>query len=1774
MKLFALLAIVGMAAGAHLGAPGSVKWTPGREYVFDYQGRLLTGIPELDTTHFSGLGIKCQLHLHVENNERLSIQIRDAQYAKVTDKQDPNGGDQESENWRFLTMPQYQPFPGTIMEDLSQPAVFEVAPLNGEIRAVTISGDESTWSINFKKALVNLFQTRNMEHSGGLNPSGKTDGVPKNWMVYEDGIDGHCETHYEMAELPISEVGEEKLLPKPHYCPQQTLNSLKSNVYYVTKTRNLENCVRRASYSFYKPGSFSCKGGNCGGQWARSSITRYVVCGNPDNYIIQSIVNEGELHQDLLGYQSEKVLTGTRQVLRLKNVNDNSSPKQPSNPTMLSNAMYQLPSTMDVSHNTRRANGNNDIDKNKLKENVRELLKEITHRDFQTAGNLPEKDISMKILIAAKVMRVFNVEELVEIYKSVIGENRSSRDSFIEQAKNVVVDTMIMSGSSDSVRLFKTLVERNDLSNTQTSAIFAAIPRSVATPSEELLEEVFDLVKSQKVRDHHRTYHTALLSLSNLMQKACLSSNSQTSYPTSLYGKFCNSESSIINERWIPYLQRELEQTQSPELKNVVLVALGLLSHEQIVPVILPILEEPYDYEQPDNAVSHMTRYIAVFSLINAGKYHPERVLPVLTAIYSNKAERTEIRIAAFNSILTMRPDMATLQKIATLTWSEDDLEVLKVVNTAFYSLSQQVSMQQYEPSSSLLVRQARLLYPLIKKEGGAFPSSAFIYTNSFFRKMSAGYERVTNWIGSRGSLLPSSIYNKFIYFFDEYKFSPLEVGVHLCGLETVTQEIIDVITGKDKSEEAIKSQLNPEWREAIDKLRIKSREGGNFEGSAYINMLETSSLFYNFKSAGSHAVREEVRRLMKNPSAIKEYLDSQGNLNFQRMLNLAPIEFVLPSDMGLPIAVEYHTPAIIAVTGRYNSQVLKQGGSLSSFDAKMHAFLDARVSGWVGTFSPVDSEYIITGIDQHLAVELPFEMEVNADINQGKVAFNLKSKSSGEAPTPQGPFELLYYRVLPFTVAQNLYDLKPVFKNDNIRKISSGSQPKSEDIKFGEYLGLNLELKSKAETSHLGIRLIMEKLYSFNWNPLNFIRFFWTNGAVTATGRPSIRQLETKLILDPSASSTKELDVVLKFGYGSKVKGESIKYHALQFNEASGESPLKLVTKPIGELPAQSRRQEKIKDILEKINVDSDGNAAVLSVTAALKGSQRPKVYSYSLTAGNGVAGLVQKWNMKVRNDANSNAYCMEGEVVIPDLPQWSISKIRSQSPSFRFKNLISAGNDCAESKMLIQGNARTSQSQKEWSERSPEAKEYARLSSRGAPALKLSELAAKVRRQASALDIVDYEIDYINIPNYVMYLPKRVMEAVKVYWFPYYNSSIPELSMSLSENGETLKSTVQTRIHSDIQAFDVLIKNTGNSESKYYYTDIPLTFPWNYIYPVSYVQSPLDKWSKAATGSPLYPTCALVGKTVVTFDNKTIKAGVDQCMHLLSGDCSRNKEYGVFVRSLDSSNYGDSKKEIKLFVRQAEIKLKGEERDNIAVKVDGRPISISGPEEKPIRNKKNEVVGVIYKSSDDVVIVNTPMVTVLFDGKDIILKGSMLYKNKLCGLCGDNNNQKIADLTSPNMCLLSKPEVMVASYRVPLGSQSCKPLPQDIAELLEKETQSQCVKASHRSTKVVSAYKSSVGSGECTHHAHELIEKSHELCFSKIPLVGCGPLCRPGGTADKRVAYTCMKKTRYAERIAEKVRRGEVVSSLKSLPTTFVLERKLPITCEPVFRSGRQQY
>merc|ERR1712186_91295 len=852
---------------------------------------------------------------------------------------------------------------------------------------------------------------------------------------------------------------------------------------------------------------------------------------------------------------------------------------------------------------------------------------------------------------------------------------------------------------------------------------------------------------------------------------------------------------------------------------------------------------------------------------------------------------------------------------------------------------------------------------------------------------------------------------------------------------------------------------------------------------------------------------------------------------------------------------------------------------------------VDRRITGRVGTIIPFTGEYVYTGIDEKAVGVAPFDINVKTDFRNGKVSASIKFP---EKIRNMGKAEVLTHKVRPYTVIQKYFDMTPIFRSSSFKIIESRAPRHTKEYEVGQYSGIDMKVVYNTETPYLGYNYMLQKLSNMHYNPINMLRLSGVDTlGLTYTGLPSVRYHESKLVAVPQSSSTKEVEVVLKWGVATKEKGQPMLYHVM---EPSESTLVKIVSKPVGEMREQSRRQEKAKSMMEKLQVNSEGKAITVSLSTVLKGS-RPRTFSYTATVGTGQSGMTSKWDLELMCERTSKKVCVRGDVSIPPFSIWNLNNIRSEDPVFRFHNTVGYGREC-ESKVVINGYAKASEKQKQLARETPEAREFERLRSKGTPMVELSKLAEIVRRQSSVLSVYDYKIKFVNVGDKVTSLSQSGLEALEFVWMPYYvpkdshswwptSSEVSRLpiesigsgyrseSISSGYGFESWEMEVRTIVHPVRGSFDVEITNITRPDQKYKYRDVPMPYPFTYMYPVSYVTDPVSMGVKAVTGKPVYPVCTMEGKHIFTFDNRTTKADMDDCFHLLSGDCSKAMSYGVLVRSLESSSsYSpESKKEVKIFIGRTDITMRPE-GEHVIVKVNGSPIEVPTMERHIVKNEQGHIIAKIIKSKDNVMILKSSKISVFFDGKRVKLEGSNLLKNKLCGLCGDNNNKKIGDVPSPRQCLLSKPKLEVASYRVSLPSKQCSPLPGHLRAELERETE-RCIRFSHKPPSgISSAYRQSeslYSSGECMKFHHEIVDKytRNELCFSMIPILECGSSCHPEGGRKLRlsVSFTCMSKSdRRTQRIAEKIRNGEVLTpELMHFPISYTTEREMPLECKP---------
>jgi len=301
-----------------------------------------------------------------------------------------------------------------------------------------------------------------------------------------------------------------------------------------------------------------------------------------------------------------------------------------------------------------------------------------------------------------------------------------------------------------------------------------------------------------------------------------------------------------------------------------------------------------------------------------------------------------------------------------------------------------------------------------------------------------------------------------------------------------------------------------------------------------------------------------------------------------------------------------------------------------------------------------------------------------------------------------------------------------------------------------------------------------------------------------------------------------------------------------------------------------------------------------------------------------------------------------------------------------------------------------------------------------------------------------------------------------------------------------------------------------------------IHLPYPYSKILPLPAVRNTVDSaLEKVAPGTSFSSSCMVDTGLLSSFDGKTLSLAsmTSTCEHLVSADCSKFHRFAITTRYM---------KLVKIYLLKTVIEVVPTSSSAPKVLVNNQPVVLQA--EEPISivvsSSSSGINATLFQTVDGIVIIRCPQLMLnelRTDGKVIQVLPSPLLKNRLCGLCGDFNNQIQADIAGPSKCVYSKPELEVASYMV---ESSVCPLRQShspILDELEAENQ-QCAKVHVQPTKVAKAYK--ISTGKCTMLRHLTVRRAGELCISKVPVTQCGPSCKSerSSMVQKSVPFTCL--------------------------------------------------
>merc|ERR1719235_2031808 len=409
-----------------------------------------------------------------------------------------------------------------------------------------------------------------------------------------------------------------------------------------------------------------------------------------------------------------------------------------------------------------------------------------------------------------------------------------------------------------------------------------------------------------------------------------------------------------------------------------------------------------------------------------------------------------------------------------------------------------------------------------------------------------------------------------------------------------------------------------------------------------------------------------------------------------------------------------------------------------------------------------------------------------------------------------------------------------------------------------------------------------------------------------------------------------------------------------------------------------------------------------------------------------------------------------------------WNIEKLRNALTNFDFKNNIIVSHVSGqESKVIVTGHTMTTEAQKTFSVESPEAKLLKELiasqttGSTLVSSKKIAELEEIVRIQASTLDKVVFETEFVNMPKNFGIVEKTILDVITAYLWPYYTPSASTLSQPpppppphhgggrlpdhLMETSS--RSTVELTFAQTIPALNMKIVTPRET---LVFKNIRIVYPLDLFFPLTAVKnnavlgvSQVTSGSVLASGSAVSKMCRINANTnsLIQFNGKTIplpEKVINGHSLMVAHDASTYRRFMVVVTPITSQN----------------IELPVGKEVKIAPFV-GHPFTL-------------------LRTTDGVVVIKAPrylLEEVATNGKQIQIIPSPVLKNKVAGLCGSfqktlsSTGSHGATSTGSLSCVYSKPELEVASWTVPkVGSGSGSvSIPAPLMSELKKESQ-QC--------------------------------------------------------------------------------------------------------------------
>ncbi|XP_053979658.1 vitellogenin-like [Hylaeus volcanicus] len=1338
--------------------------------------------------------------------------------------------------------------------------------------------------------------------------------------------------------------------------------------------------------------------------------------------------------------------------------------------------------------------------------------------ELEEPSEIPNHETLAKFTILSDLIRTMSRKQLKEVEKDIHMPTNELKSHDKSQAIKmnawtVLRDAVTQAGTGPALLTIKDWIIERDLGGMEAANLLSKLPTTARTPTDEYIKVLLELATNPKVKNERFLNTTAILVFADLVRLAQVNGMTiHNRYPVHTFGRLTSKHDTVVVEKYIPYLARELTKAikdgDSPRIQTYI-VALGKIGHPRVLSIFEPYLEGK-------ETITVFQRTLMVSSLSKMTMMFPKLTRPIFYKIYLNTMEAHEVRCIAVFLLMKTNPPFSMLQRMADFTNYDTSKHVNSAVKSSIISLAGLTI-----PGSEDLAYKARSVMNMLNPEDYSYLYSHSTIFDKVAEDQNQFHRIILKYIGSEDSITPRSIYYGLFSSYGGFKTPPTEVVGMISSMKPIFRMLFDV--KDDKSNEKLKTE------KLAEELNIMPEEPIPLEGNILIN-----------SKFGSGFLPFNKPELIKMFTAFSNNV-VQTNGDYKSWSEFASYDVTLsfPTETGLPFVFTFNIPTLWKCSGKDTIQ-MNQGLNLD-VESDVRLLFSSKIQGRIGFVTPFEHEHFVSGVDVNLQTYAPIKVKLGVDVEKKNLQMKIWPLKGEEKA------RLVHYSVVPYTSSHDIFSLRPLLTEKNTQIVHSGETVIVSKLVPTE----NIEpFRVSLETDKTVPKLLDR---------------FWSLDGGVSLGFPWTVVNDVFCKTDLFMNLKHELKEPMIF---------TVALDTLNIKPGSEDlrqwTPIATTVEPSDKkADSVDRRKQFLREVSKGVKA---AKATVVDLQLRLPGdleSDNVVTIAWTDSAADNKERSLFYWHTKVPSLDMQYEVCAAAQTVSTSNILPSYEHVMMTIPKKEFDIAVRYGKTCSENKEInIQGKLTQSTEMKEKVKTSAIVKECQGQMKHGNKILKACQKAASL---AMLLDEVDVSLD---IPDKsLLELAETAVGLVAV--SDYVDSRIAvvkpqnagkkkiDIKARLSNNLQSADVLVET------SSMDAMFNKIDLSPMQITSEDLE-SANGNLNEMIDHggldPSCTLDKTRVETFDGRDYPMRLGNCWHVVMTTFPTLNP-VDHSEKLRIP-----KEMSVTILARETE---DGRKAIKILLGNQEILLlPGDSQPK--VKLNDKDIEVTKDKSYQERRNDEIIFEIFRLADDSIGVTSDEHdIYLVYDGQRMSMKAWVMYRNSIRGLCGNYDGDATNDFWAPKNCIMRRPEEFVAAYALTKDQCEGEALemakkvhkfecmrqvrnrPSNVISDVDAGRTNEEIQKWGYHKELQSTNK------RCNVHRTKVIEMDDKICFSIRPIAECSASCTATETKSKNYQFHCMERNEASLSMQKRVEKG-ANPDLSQKPVSMTKAVNTPLACE----------